>query len=136
LNTEDYAVPEDLKFTDQHEWIRIEGEFCRIGITDYAQRSLHEIVFVDLPTIGEKVNKGESIGTVESIKAAADIYSPVSGEVIETNQRLEDNPELVNKDPYLEGWIALIKPSNLQDELKGLMSAEEYRAFLRTIAEK
>ena len=132
----EYAVPNQLYYTKEHEWVRIEGDKCRIGVTDYAQKSLHEIVYVDLPKIGARVGQMQSLGTVESVKAVADVFSPISGEVLEVNNSLSDAPELVNKGPYEEGWITLIKPNDLKKELSGLMSAQAYRGFLKTITEK
>ncbi|MEM3606344.1 MAG: glycine cleavage system protein GcvH, partial [Candidatus Bathyarchaeia archaeon] len=113
-----------------------EGELCRIGLCDYAQKSLHEIVFVDLPKVGAKATQMQSIGSVESVKAVAEIFSPISGEIVEVNTRLENNPELLNESPYGDGWVALIKPSNLQEELKNLMDAKSYAEFLKSIIEK
>lgn len=132
----EYIVPDGLQYTKEHEWVRVEGDKCRIGVTDYAQKSLHEVVYVELPKVGTKVSQMQSLGTVESVKAVADVYSPVSGEVLEVNNGLSDAPELVNKGPYTEGWITLIKPSNLKEELPGLMNAQAYRGFLTKITEK
>ena len=129
-------VPDQLYYTKEHEWVRVEGDKCRVGVTDYAQKSLHEIVYVDLPKIGARVDQMQSLGTVESVKAVADVFSPLSGEVLEVNNSLSDAPELVNKGPYEEGWITLIKPSDLKKELSGLMNAQAYREFLAKITEK
>ena len=133
---QEYNVPEGLYYTKEHEWVRLEGDKCRVGVTDYAQKSLHEIVYVELPKAGTKVIQMQSLGTVESVKAVADVYSPVSGEVVEVNKSLSDAPELVNKGPYGEGWITLIKPSDLKKELSGLMSPQAYKDFLKTITDK
>ncbi len=132
----DYAVPEGLYYTKDHEWLRIEGDNCRVGVTDYAQKSLHEIVYVELPKVGMKASQMQSLGTVESVKAVADVYSPISGEVLEVNNSLSDAPELVNKSPYGEGWITVIKPDDFKKDLPGLMSAQAYRDFLAKITEK
>ncbi|HID17271.1 TPA: glycine cleavage system protein GcvH [Candidatus Bathyarchaeota archaeon] len=132
----DYEVLEDLYYTEEHEWLKIEGELCRMGLCDYAQKSLHEIVFVELPKVGAKVSQMESVGSVESVKAVADVFSPVSGEIVEVNAKLEDSPELINESPYGEGWIAVLKPSNLQEEVKNLMDAKAYAEFLKSIVEK
>ena len=129
-------VPDQLYYTKEHEWVRVEGDKCRVGVTDYAQKSLHEIVYVDLPKIGARVDQMQSLGTVESVKAVADVFSPLSGEVLEVNNSLSDAPELVNKGPYEEGWITLIKPNDLKKELSGLMNAQAYREFLAKITEK
>lgn len=132
----EYNVPEDFYYTKEHEWVRLEGDKCRIGVTDYAQNSLHEIVYVDLPQIGLKVNQMQSLGTVESVKAVADVYSPITGTILEVNNTLSDAPELVNKSPYNEGWITTIQPQDLKKELPGLMKAPDYRSFLKKITEK
>lgn len=129
-------MPDGLHYTKEHEWVRVEGDKCRVGVTDYAQKSLHEIVYVELPKVGMKVSQMQSLGTVESVKAVADVYSPVSGEIVEVNNSLSDAPELVNKGPYGEGWITLIKPGDLRKELSGLMSPQSYKDFLRTITDK
>ena len=132
----EYNVPEDIYYTKEHEWVRLEGDKCRIGVTDYAQNSLHEIVYVDLPQIGLKMNQMQSLGTVESVKAVADVYSPISGTILEVNNALSDAPELVNKSPYGLGWITVITPKDLNGELPGLMKAPDYKSFLKKITEK
>lgn len=129
-------IPDELKYTKDHEWVRVEGNNCRIGITDYAQNSLHEVVYADLPKVGRVLGKGESFGTVESVKAVSEIYSPVSGEVLETNQKLVDGPELVNQQPYGEGWLILMKPSKLGEELTSLMPAKEYAELLERLSKE
>jgi glycine cleavage system H protein len=129
-------VPGELKYTKEHEWVRVEGDNCRIGITDYAQNSLHEVVYADLPKVGRVLGKGESFGTVESVKAVSEVYSPVSGEVLETNQKLTDAPELVNQQPYGEGWLILLKPSKLGEELSSLMPAKEYGELLERLSKE
>jgi glycine cleavage system H protein len=130
------SIPGDLKYTKDHEWVRVEGSFCRLGITDYAQNSLHEVVYADLPKAGRKLAQKESFGTVESVKAVSEVFSPVSGEVAEVNQRLADAPELVNQQPYGDGWLIVVKPSKLQEELSSLMSAKDYEEYLKTISEE
>jgi glycine cleavage system H protein len=132
----DFAVPEELYYTKEHEWVRVERDKCRIGVTDYAQNSLHEIVYVDLPKVGAKVAQMDSLGTVESVKAVADVYSPIAGEVLEVNNTLSDAPELVNKSPYADGWITLIHPADLKKDLSALMKAGDYRDLLKKIANK
>lgn len=126
----------ELKYTREHEWVRVEGANCRIGITDYAQNSLHEVVYADLPKVGRVLGKGESFGTVESVKAVSEVYSPVSGEVVEANQKLIDAPELVNQQPYGEGWLILMKPSKLGEELSSLMPAKEYGELLEKLSKE
>ena len=132
----EYNVPEDVYYTKEHEWVRLEGDKCRVGVTDYAQNSLHEVVYVDLPKVGLRVAQMQSLGTVESVKAVADVYSPISGTVLEVNNTLSDAPELVNKSPYGDGWITMISPGNLEEELPGLMKAPGYKDFLKKITEK
>jgi len=133
--SEDYEIPENLYYTKEHEWARIEDNLVVMGITDYAQTQLHEVVYVELPEVGSEVEQMDAIGTVESIKAVSEIYTPVSGRIVEVNRSLEDKPELVNEDPYGEGWIAKIQPTNLEEDLKSLMNAEEYAEYLRTLEE-
>jgi glycine cleavage system H protein len=129
-------IPGDLKYTKDHEWLRIEEEICRVGITDYAQNSLHEIVYADLPDVGRKLAQKESFGTVESVKAVSEVYSPISGEVVEVNRKLADAPELINKQPYGEGWLIVMKPSKLKEEAGSLMSAKEYEEYLKKLSEE
>ena len=130
---EEYVVPENLYYTKEHEWLKIEDDTATMGITDYAQKSLHEIVFVDLPEIKRKVRQMEPIGTVESVKAVSEIYTPISGEIIEVNKELNEKPELVNQDPYGKGWIAKIRPENLDNEIKNLLTPQQYREYLKTL---
>jgi glycine cleavage system H protein len=120
-------VPEDLSFTKSHEWVRIAGETATVGITDHAQHELTDVVFVELPQAGRQVKAGEACAVVESVKTASDVYSPLSGEVLEVNKALVDDPGLVNSDPYGGGWFYKLKLSN-PAELGGLMGAEQYRA--------
>ena len=132
----EFQVPKELYYTKEHEWLRVEGDKCRIGVTDYAQNSLHEIVYVDLPKVGTKVAQMQSLGTVESVKAVADVYSPISGTVSQVNTALSDAPELVNKTPYGEGWITILQPSDLKKELSSLMKADDYQQLLKQITQK
>ncbi len=129
-------IPSDLKYTKDHEWVHVEADRCRVGITDYAQNSLHEVVYADLPKVGRVLGKGESFGTVESVKAVSEVYSPVSGEVLESNQKLVDAPELINQQPYADGWLILVKPSKLKEEADSLMSAREYGELLEKQAQE
>lgn len=121
--------PSDLKYTKEHEWIRISGKRAIIGITDYAQKELGDVVFVDLPSPGQEVVKGDDFAVVESVKAVSDVYAPISGTVVEVNDNLEDSPELLNQDPYNDGWIAVIEMLDLT-ELDKLMTNQEYEAFI------
>jgi glycine cleavage system H protein len=125
--------PEDLKYTKEHEWARKEEGLVRVGITHYAQDALGDIVYVDLPAPGTQVAAGQPFGEVESTKSVSDIYSPVSGSIAERNARLEESPELVNQDPYGEGWMVVIEASN-PAELDGLLSPHDYQAFLEAEA--
>ncbi|HHT29669.1 MULTISPECIES: glycine cleavage system protein GcvH [Petrimonas] len=121
--------PEDLKYSNDHEWIRVNGKEAYVGISDFAQSELGEIVFVDVTTEGEKVEKGAVFGSIEAVKTVSDLLMPVTGEVLEVNPKLDDQPELVNKDPYGEGWIVKV---TIEDEadLDDLLSSEAYKAFI------
>lgn len=122
-------IPADLKYTQDHEWLRVEGDFAVVGITDFAQSELGDIVFVEIETEGEELAKGETFGTVEAVKTVSDLFMPVGGEVAEFNETLADDPELVNKDPYGEGWMIKIKIADAA-ELDALMDADAYKAML------
>lgn len=121
--------PEDYKYSEDHEWIRIEDDICVVGITDYAQDELGEVVFVELPEAGQTFEAHDEIGSIESVKAVAEVYTPISGEVVEVNEALEEAPETVNKDPHGEGWLVKIRVSST-DELGELMDVEAYQHFL------
>ncbi|HBW12929.1 MAG TPA: glycine cleavage system protein GcvH [Proteiniclasticum sp.] len=121
-------VMEGLFYTKDHEWVRVEGEKAYIGITDYAQHSLGSIVYVELPSVGDEISKDDNLGVVESVKAASDIIMPVSGEVLEINEDLEDNPELVNEAPY-DNHLVIVKLTDA-DEIEELLSKEDYEAFI------
>lgn len=121
--------PTNVKYTSEHEWIRIEGEEAYVGITDYAQDQLGDIVFVDVTAEGETLEQGEVFGTIEVVKTVSDLFLPVGGEVLEINPALEENPELVNKDPYGDGWLIRIRPTDLS-QLDGLMDAEAYKQII------
>ncbi|MCJ7631929.1 glycine cleavage system protein GcvH [Candidatus Bathyarchaeota archaeon] len=132
MSSNDSSIPKNLYYTKKHEWASVQMDgIVRIGITDYAQESLHEIVFVELPKTGAKAKRMEFLGTVESVKAVSEVYSPISGEVVKVNTALEKSPELVNKEPYGKGWIADIRPSDLKAELKSLLSPKEYARALQ-----
>jgi len=123
-------IPENVKYTKDHEWIRVEGEFGWIGITDFAQGELGDIVFVELPKVGTKLVKGKSFGTIEAVKAVSDLYAPVAGEVLELNKAVQNSPEVVNKDPYGEGWMVKVKVSEMGD-LGSLLDAGAYTELTR-----
>lgn len=119
--------PTDLKYTKDHEWIRVEGDEAVVGITDFAQRELGDIVFIDINTIGEEVAQDEVFGTVEAVKTVSDLFMPVTGTVLAINDQIDGSPELVNQDPYGEGWLVRVKLGNPAD-VEGLLSAEAYQA--------
>ena len=121
--------PEGLKYSKEHEWVLVEGQTATIGITEFAQEELGDIVFVELPEVGEKVVKDDPFGAVESVKAVSDVYAPVSGAVLEVNDVLPDNPETINDDPYGDGWLIRVELSDA-DDLKDLMDADEYAEYV------
>lgn len=123
------ASPADRRYTKEHEWVKVEGDTGTVGITDYAQDQLGDVVFVDLPSPGTRVSYLEKFGEIESVKAVSELFSPVTGEVIETNQALADNPQLVNESPYDEGWMLKVRLDDLS-ELERLLTAEQYEAYL------
>lgn len=123
------GAPANLQYTKEHEWIRVEGKEAFIGITDYAQNELGEIVFVEVETIGETLSEGDVFGTVEAVKTVSDLYLPIDGKILEMNEELEDTPELVNKDPYGEGWIIKIEIADVS-QLSELLSAADYDALI------
>ncbi len=123
------TIPANLKYTKDHEWVRIDGEEAEFGVTDHAQEAIGDVVFVELPEVGQRVTAGESFAVIESSKAASDVYAPVSGEIIAINEALEDAPQLINEDPYGKGWIARIR--EVGDEHQELMDAETYGVFLQ-----
>ena len=122
-------IPENLKYTTDHEWVLIEGERAKVGITDYAQDALGDVVFVDIPELGKLVTVGETVTEVESTKSVSDIYAPLGGEIIEINQELDDSPELLNGDPYGEGWIFILQLSETAST-ESLLSAKDYRELV------
>lgn len=121
--------PEELKYTSEHEWVRVEGDIVYVGITDYAQDQLGDIVFVDIPTVGETLDANEVFGTIEVVKTVSDLFLPIAGKVLEQNEELEANPELVNSDPYGKGWLITVKPENM-DDLAGLLDAAGYKEVI------
>lgn len=126
--------PEDFRYTKDHEWIELEGQTARVGITEYAQSELGDVAFIELPQVGQAYKQGDTFGTIESVKAVSDLYVPVAGEVIQVNQTLEDEPELVNEDAHGEGWLIVMKVSD-PSELEELLSAEEYEDHISEEAE-
>ncbi len=123
--------PEDSKYAKSHEYIHVEGNTGTIGITDYAQKELGDVVFVELPQVGSQIEANEEMGSIESVKAVSELFAPISGEVVEVNENLRDKPELVNTDPYGDGWMLRVKVSDAS-ELEALMDAEEYDEYVET----
>jgi glycine cleavage system H protein len=126
-------VPADLRYTEEHEWAKSEGDVIVIGITDHAQSSLGDVVFLELPEVGKKITKGKAFGVVESVKAVSDLFAPLDGEVTAVNKALVDTPDVVNKDPYGGAWMIKVKPANAAD-VSGLLDASGYNAVLAKIA--
>ena len=123
-------TPNDIKYTKEHEWVSLDGETATIGITDYAQSQLGDIVFVEFPDINSEINQNETFGVIEAVKTVADLFAPVSGEIIEVNSSLEDSPNFINSDPYGSGWIIKVK-INDSNEYDGLMSSEDYKEHIQ-----
>ena len=131
IGSKKYIVMDDRKYTETDEWAKLEeGNRVRIGITDYAQKELRDIIGVELPEIDSEVGKGDVVATLESVKATGDVYSPISGKIVEVNERLLDEPELLNTDPYGDGWIAIMEPSN-PGEYEELMTSKQYIEYLK-----
>ena len=128
----DVAVPADLRYTRDHEWAQASGDLVRVGITDYAQDQLGDVVYVELPQVGARFDAGQEFGTVESVKAVSALYLPLAGEVVEVNGALEGSPELVNQNPYGDGWLVLVQPDTPDGWSAPLLSATQYRAELGT----
>lgn len=118
--------PDDIKYTQDHEWIKLQGDIALVGITDFAQRELGDIVFVDVTSLGKVVNAGEIFGTIEAVKTVSDLFMPITGEILELNAKIDETPELVNKEPYTSGWMVKIKPSDIS-EIEKLLSSEQYK---------
>jgi len=134
VNVEGYEVLEGLYYSKDWMWVKIEDGKVRIGVTDYAQKQMREIVFAELPSVGAQVNRGEPFGTLESVKAVSDLISPLTGKVVEVNERVSSSPEVVNEDPYGEGWLIVIEPTKLDEELKMLMNFEQAVEWYREVA--
>ena len=124
------SLPEDLKYTKEHEWLKVDGKTAIIGITEHAQSELGDIIFIEFPNVDQKIEKNEPFGTIEAVKTVADLFAPVSGKVIEINETLEDNPEFVNSDPYVNGWIVKVSISDIS-EMEELMSADKYGELIK-----
>ncbi len=132
----DYDVPDDLLYTKEHEWAKEAGATVIVGITDYAAKTLNDVVYVTLPKAGEKLTQFKTMGTVESIKAVSELYSPVSGTVTKVNDKLSSQPELTNESPYGDGWLLEVRPTDIAAERKKLMDAKAYSSFLSSITKK
>ncbi len=124
------STPKELRYSEEHEWVKVEGEKVRIGITDFAQSELGDIVFVELPEIGDEIQADEPFGSVESVKTVSELYAPISGKVVEINEDLDDSPEFVNKSPYEKAWMIVIEPANAGD-IENLMTAEQYEEMIK-----
>lgn len=124
------SIPKELRYSEEHEWVKVEGDKVRVGITDFAQSELGDIVFVELPEVGAEVKADEPFGSVESVKTVSELYAPISGKVVEVNEDLSDSPEYVNESPYEKAWMVLIEPTNASDVDK-LMTAEEYENMIK-----
>ena len=135
MSDHEYKIPEDCHYTESDEWLRVDGALVRIGITDYAQSELNDIVFVELPERGTQLEAGRTFGVVESVKAVSDLIAPIAGEVVEIHSKLSEHPEWINEDAYGRGWIIAITPEDM-DELDGLLSAADYRAHVKARAGK
>ena len=122
-------VPNHLLYTKDHEWVEFKEEYAIVGITDYAQSQLGDVIFVEFPEIGEDLNSGSSFGEVEAVKTVSDLFAPISGKVLSVNEEIENTPDLVNSDPYKKGWLVKISPSNYEEK-EGLMNFEEYKSFI------
>ena len=121
--------PQNVKYTKEHEWVRLDGDVAYVGITDYAQQQLGDIVFVDIPTVGEELEADEVFGTIEVVKTISDLFLPIAGEILDQNEAVEENAELVNQDPYGEGWLIKMKPANVAD-IDNLLDADGYKAVI------
>ena len=134
MSDQDYSTPDDCYYSESDEWIRPDGDVVRIGITDFAQSELTDIVFIELPEVGAELAVGDSFGIVESVKAVSDLYAPIAGTVVAVNSELEERPELLNEDPYGEAWILTLQPDD-PGAVDGLMSPEQYQKFVQERAE-
>jgi glycine cleavage system H protein len=123
-------TPKELRYSEEHEWVKVEGDKVRIGITDFAQSELGDIVFVELPEVGTEITANEPFGSVESVKTVSELYAPISGKVVEVNEELNDNPEYVNESPYEKAWMIVVEPKDMS-EIDNLLTAEQYEAMVK-----
>ena len=131
----DYEIPDKFYYSKEHEWVMIEGKEAVVGITDYAQRQLHEIVYVEVQKVGANIEQSQTIGTVESVKAVSDIFAPVSGKITKVNEELAESPELLNQHPYRKGWLAKINLKDFNKDLRELMTAQQYTEYIKGLEE-
>lgn len=129
----DYEIPDKLYYSKEHEWVRFEDKEATVGITDYAQKQLHEVVYVEIQTEGSEVEQSQTMGTVESVKSVSDIFSPVTGKITKVNKELADSPELLNQDPYGKGWLAKINLTHLKKDMENLLTAKQYADYIKTM---
>jgi len=129
----DYEIPDKLIYSKEHEWVSLEGKEAVVGITDYAQKQLHEIVYVEVQQEGSEVKQFQTMGTVESVKSVSDIFSPVTGKITKVNKELSDSPELLNEDPYSKGWLAKINLTDFKKDMEKLLTAAQYSDYIRTM---
>jgi len=132
---QDYEIPDELLYSREHEWVRLEGKEAVVGITDYAQKQLHEVVYVEVKGEGSGVVQNETMGTVESVKSVSDVFSPVTGKIMKVNKELGDSPELLNQEPYGKGWLARVSLADFKKDKGRLLTAEQYAQYLETIEE-
>lgn len=133
MHVNDIEIPEGLYYSKEHEWVKLEGKEAVVGITDYAQKQLHDIVYVDVPKVGTDLKQFQTMGTVESVKSTSEIFSPVTGKVAKINGELAESPELLNQDPYGKGWLARIALKNFDSDVKKLMTAQQYADHVKTM---
>jgi len=135
MRYQDYEIPDDLCYSKEHEWVRLEGREAVVGITDFAQKQLHEIVYAEVRKQGSEVKQFQTMGTVESVKSVSDVFSPVSGKITAVNKDLSDSPELVNQDPYGKGWLARVSLADFKKDMEKLLTAKQYADYLETMEE-
>ncbi len=136
VKVDSYELPEGLYYSKDWEWVKVEGAKVRVGITDYAQKQLREVVYAELPSPGTEVTQGEPYGTVESVKAVSDLVAPVSGTIEKVNEEVQSSPEILNEDPYEKGWLLVVTPNNLDAELKNLMNTQQSAEWHKSLIEK
>ena len=133
MDMSSYMIPNNLRYSREHEWIKVKDDIVEVGITEYAVKSLHDVVYVSLPEVGSKVEQNGVVTTIESIKAVSEVYSPVSGVIVEVNKILDMSPQKINESPYGEGWIFKLKPTNLNVEIEKLMTDKQYISYLESL---